>query len=114
MAKPHVVDPWRNFAGPGAAQSREYARDAADITVIGRKTCRDDIANVPLKIFEGRDPAVSVRLPCAQKALSKEMVLCNRGKTLNWGLNGPVDGRTPSYLNRGLTANAPDKEACHA
>ncbi len=52
-----------NFAGLGAAQKiRQYAKDKVDITVIDRKAYLDYIPNIPLEIFEGRDPAVTMHM----------------------------------------------------
>lgn len=52
-----------NFAGLGAAQKiREYAGKRADITVVDRKAYLDYIPNIPLEIFEGRDPAITMHM----------------------------------------------------
>lgn len=63
MARPRVLVLGGNFAGLGAAQKiREYAGDAVDITVIDRKAYLDYIPNIPLEIFAGRDPAVTMHM----------------------------------------------------
>lgn len=63
-ALPHVVILGGNFAGLGAAQKiRDYAGDAVEITVIDRKAYLDYIPNIPLEIFEGRDPAITMHMP---------------------------------------------------
>jgi len=52
-----------NFAGLGAAQKiREYAGDRVDITVIDQKAYLDYIPNIPLEVFEGRDPAITMHM----------------------------------------------------
>jgi len=52
-----------NFAGLGAAQKiRDYAGSDVDITVIDRKAYLDYIPNIPLEIFEGRDPASTMHM----------------------------------------------------
>lgn len=61
--KPRVLVLGGNFAGLGSAQKiREYAGDAVDITVVDRKAYLDYIPNIPLEIFEGRDPAVTMHM----------------------------------------------------
>jgi len=56
-----------NFAGLGAAQKiRDHTGDAVDITVIDRKAYLDYIPNIPLEIFEGRDPAVTMHMPLVE------------------------------------------------
>ncbi|MBN2905826.1 MAG: FAD-dependent oxidoreductase [Rhodobacteraceae bacterium] len=56
-----------NFAGLGAAQKiRDHAGDAVEITVIDRKAYLDYIPNIPLEIFEGRDPAVTMHMPLVE------------------------------------------------
>ncbi len=63
-AMPKVLVLGGNFAGLGAAQKiRDYAGDAVDITVVDRKAYLDYIPNIPLEIFEGRDPAVTMHMP---------------------------------------------------
>lgn len=60
---PNVIVLGGNFAGLGAAQKiRQYAKDKVDITVIDRKAYLDYIPNIPLEIFEGRDPAVTMHM----------------------------------------------------
>ena len=60
---PSVLVLGGNFAGLGAAQKiRQYAKDKVDITVIDRKAYLDYIPNIPLEIFEGRDPAVTMHM----------------------------------------------------
>lgn len=63
MTKPHIVVLGGNFAGLGAAQGlRKYAKDAVDITVIDRKNYLLFVPNIPAEVFEGRDPADSLRM----------------------------------------------------
>lgn len=63
-SKPNVLILGGNFAGLGAAQKiRDHAGDRVDITVIDRKAYLDYIPNIPLEIFEGRDPAVTMHMP---------------------------------------------------
>lgn len=70
--KPRVLVLGGNFAGLGSAQKiREYAGDAVDITVIDRKAYLDYIPNIPLEIFEGRDPAVTMHMDIVD-ALAKD------------------------------------------
>ncbi|MEC3860649.1 FAD-dependent oxidoreductase [Mesobacterium sp. TK19101] len=72
--KPNVLILGGNFAGLGAAQKiRDYAGDAVEITVIDRKAYLDYIPNIPLEIFEGRDPAVTMHMPLIE-ALAKDDV----------------------------------------
>ena len=64
MSVPSVLVLGGNFAGLGAAQKiREYAGDAVTITCVDRKAYLDYIPNIPLEIFEGRDPAVTMHMP---------------------------------------------------
>lgn len=64
---PHVLVLGGNFGGLGAAQKiRKYAGDAVDITVIDRKAYLDYIPNIPLEVFEGRDPAVTMHMPLVE------------------------------------------------
>lgn len=66
-SKPHVLILGGNFAGLGAAQKiREHAGRAVEITVIDRKAYLDYIPNIPLEIFEGRDPAVTMHMPLVE------------------------------------------------
>ncbi len=61
--KPHVLVLGGNFAGLASAQKvREYAGDAADITVIDRNPYLLFIPNIPGEVFEGRDPAATLRM----------------------------------------------------
>ncbi|MBN2629284.1 MAG: FAD-dependent oxidoreductase [Rhodobacteraceae bacterium] len=67
MKKPKVLVLGGNFAGLGAAQKiRDHAGDAVEITVIDRKAYLDYIPNIPLEIFEGRDPAVTMNMPLVE------------------------------------------------
>ena len=60
---PHVLVLGGNFAGLGAAQKiREYAGDKVEITVVDRKAYLDYIPNIPLEIFAGRDPAITMHM----------------------------------------------------
>jgi sulfide:quinone oxidoreductase len=62
-SRPHVLILGGNFAGLGAAQKiRDHAKDRVDITVVDRKAYLDYIPNIPLEIFEGRDPAVTMHM----------------------------------------------------
>lgn len=61
--KPHVVVLGGNFAGLGAAQKiREYAGESVRITLLDRKDYLLFVPNIPAEIFEGRDPAKSLRM----------------------------------------------------
>lgn len=61
--KPHVLVLGGNFAGLASAQKiREYAGDAVDITVIDRNPYLLFIPNIPAEVFEGRDPAATLRM----------------------------------------------------
>jgi sulfide:quinone oxidoreductase len=71
-----------NFAGLGAAQKiRDLAGDAVDITVIDRKAYLDYIPNIPLEIFEGRDPAVTMHMPLVE-ALAKDDIRFQQAEVL--------------------------------
>ncbi len=62
-ARPHILVLGGNFAGLGAAQKiRQYAGDKASITVVDRKAYLDYIPNIPLEIFAGRDPAITMHM----------------------------------------------------
>ncbi|MFZ1469282.1 MAG: FAD-dependent oxidoreductase [Paracoccaceae bacterium] len=66
-SKPNVLILGGNFAGLGAAQKiRDHAGDRVDITLIDRKAYLDYIPNIPLEIFEGRDPAVTMHMPLVE------------------------------------------------
>ncbi len=61
--KPHVLVLGGNFAGLASAQKvREYAGDAVDITVIDRNPYLLFIPNIPAEVFEGRDPATTLKM----------------------------------------------------
>lgn len=63
QSKPQVLVLGGNFAGLGAAQSiRQHAGDRVEITLIDRKAYLDYIPNIPLEIFEGRDPAITMHM----------------------------------------------------
>lgn len=52
-----------NFAGLGAAQKiRDYAGKDVDITLVDRKGYLGYIPNIPLEMFEGRDPASTMHM----------------------------------------------------
>ncbi|SHF21467.1 FAD-dependent oxidoreductase [Thermomonas hydrothermalis] len=86
--KPHVLILGGNFAGLGAAQKiRDYAKDAVDITVIDRKAYLDYIPNIPLEIFEGRDPAVTMHMPLVE-ALARDDVRFVQAEVLGIDLDG--------------------------
>ena len=62
-SKAHVVVLGGNFAGLASAQKiREYAGDAVDITVIDRNPYLLFIPNIPAEVFEGRDPAATLKM----------------------------------------------------
>ena len=62
-AIPHILVLGGNFAGLGVAQKvREYAGDAARITVMDRKSYLLFIPNIPGDVFEGRDPSERQRM----------------------------------------------------
>ncbi|MBK7249703.1 MAG: FAD-dependent oxidoreductase [Gammaproteobacteria bacterium] len=59
----HVLILGGNFAGLGAAQKiRDHAGTDIDITLIDRKAYLDYIPNIPLEMFEGRDPATTMHM----------------------------------------------------
>ncbi|MHB1282805.1 MAG: NAD(P)/FAD-dependent oxidoreductase [Metallibacterium scheffleri] len=63
MAKPRVLVLGVNFAGLGSAQEiRRFCGDAVDITVLDRKNYLLFVPNIPAEVFEGRDPAKSLRM----------------------------------------------------
>lgn len=65
--KPHVLVLGGNFAGLGSAQKiREYAGDSVNITVIDRKPYLLFVPNIPLEVFENRDPALSLHMDIVQ------------------------------------------------
>ncbi|HQT00605.1 MAG: pyridine nucleotide-disulfide oxidoreductase [Hydrogenophilales bacterium 16-64-46] len=56
--RPHVLVLGGNFAGLGVAQKiREFAGDAVRITVVDRKSRLLYVPNIPLEVFENRNPA---------------------------------------------------------
>ncbi|WP_297390545.1 FAD-dependent oxidoreductase [Acidiferrobacter sp.] len=62
-SKAHAVVLGGNFAGLACAQKiREYAGDAVDITVIDRNPYLLFIPNIPAEVFEGRDPAATLKM----------------------------------------------------
>ncbi len=62
--RPHVVVLGGNFAGLASAQKiREYAGDAARITLIDRRDYLLYNPNIPVDIFENRDPELRERMP---------------------------------------------------
>lgn len=81
-AKPHVLVLGGNFAGLGAAQKiRDHAGTAVEITVIDRKAYLDYIPNIPLEIFEGRDPAVTMHMPLVE-ALARDHIAFRQAEVL--------------------------------
>ncbi|MFN3292397.1 MAG: NAD(P)/FAD-dependent oxidoreductase, partial [Gemmobacter sp.] len=85
--KPHVLIPGGNFAGHGAAQKiRDHARDAVDITVIDRKAWLDYIPNIPLEMFEGRDPAVTMNMPLVD-VLARDRIRFQQAEVLGLDLD---------------------------
>ncbi|MHB1567137.1 MAG: NAD(P)/FAD-dependent oxidoreductase [Acidiferrobacter sp.] len=61
--KPHVIILGGNFAGLGTAQKiREYCQDAVRITVIDRKEYLLFVPNIPVEVFDGRDPSATLRM----------------------------------------------------
>ncbi len=63
MKKPHVIVLGGNFAGLGSAQKiREYAKDSVDITVIDRKDYLLYVPNIPVEVFDNKDPQESLRM----------------------------------------------------
>lgn len=81
-AKPHVLVLGGNFAGLGAAQKiRDHAGDAVEITVVDRKAFLDYIPNIPLEIFEGRDPAVTMHMPLVD-ALARDRIAFRQAEVL--------------------------------
>lgn len=85
--KPKVVILGGNFAGLGAAQkTRDLAKDAVDITVIDRKAYLDYIPNIPLEIFEGRDPAITMNMPLVD-TLARDRVKFRQAEVLGIDLD---------------------------
>lgn len=83
VTRPTVIVLGGNFAGLGAAQKiRHYAGDAVDITVIDRKAYLDYIPNIPLEIFEGRDPAVTMHMPLVD-SLAKDGIEFNQAEVVS-------------------------------
>lgn len=81
-ARPHVLILGGNFAGLGAAQKiRDYAKDRVDITLVDRKAYLDYIPNIPLEIFEGRDPAVTMHMDLVD-ALARDDVAFAQAEVL--------------------------------
>lgn len=104
--KPHVLILGGNFAGLGAAQKiRDHAGDAVDITVIDRKAYLDYIPNIPLEIFEGRDPAVTMHMPLVE-TLAREKVQFRQAEVLGLDLDARQVGcartNVPERRNTGL------------
>lgn len=63
---PHVLVLGGNFAGLGSAQKiRDYAKDKVTITVVDRRPSLNYIPNIPLEVFEGRDPSVTMHMDLA-------------------------------------------------
>lgn len=80
--KPKVLILGGNFAGLGAAQKiRDLAGDRVDITLIDRKAYLDYIPNIPLEIFEGRDPAVTMHMPLVE-TLARDAVIFAQAEIL--------------------------------
>ncbi len=85
--KPHVLILGGNFAGLGAAQKiRDHAKDAVDITVVDRKAYLDYIPNIPLEIFEGRDPAVTMHMPLVE-TLARDRIRFHQAEVLGLDLD---------------------------
>ncbi len=86
-SKPHVLILGGNFAGLGAAQKiRDFAGDAVEITVVDRKAYLDYIPNIPLEIFEGRDPAVTMNMPLVE-TLARDSVGFQQAEVLGIDLD---------------------------
>jgi sulfide:quinone oxidoreductase len=82
MTKPQVLVLGGNFAGLGAAQKiRDHVGDAVDITVIDRKAYLDYLPNVPLEIFEGRNPAVTMHMDLVD-ALARDDITFRQAEVL--------------------------------
>lgn len=82
-ARPHVLVLGGIFAGLGAAQKiRDHAGEAVDITVVDRKACLDYIPNIPLEIFAGRDPAVTMHMPLVE-ALARDRIRFRQAEVLD-------------------------------
>lgn len=71
-----------NFAGLGAAQSiRDHAGGAVDVTVVDRKAYLDYIPNIPLEMFEGRDPAATMHMNLVD-ALARDGIAFRQAEVL--------------------------------
>src|SRR5574340_749029 len=81
-SRPHVLILGGNFAGLGAAQKiRDHAKDRVDITVDARKAYLYYIPNIPLEIFAGRDPAVTMHMDLVE-ALARDDVAFAQAEVL--------------------------------
>ncbi len=82
ISKPQVLILGGNFAGLGAAQKiRDHAGRRVDITVIDRKAYLDYIPNIPLEIFAGRDPTVTMHMPLVE-ALAQDHIAFEQAEVL--------------------------------
>jgi sulfide:quinone oxidoreductase len=62
--KAHILILGGNFAGLQIARHlREHIGDAANITVIDRKSFLLFVPNIPLEALEGEDPTSNLQLP---------------------------------------------------
>jgi len=79
---PNVLVLGGNFAGLGAAQKiTEYCGNRVNVTVVDRKAYLDYIPNIPLEIFEGRDPAVTMHMPLVD-ALARDRIAFRQAEVL--------------------------------
>lgn len=76
-----------NFAGLGAAQKiRDHAGDGVDITLVDRKAYLDYIPNIPLEVFEGRDPSSTMHMDLIGP-LAREKVAFRQAEVLGIDLD---------------------------
>lgn len=104
--KPHVLVLGGNFAGLATAQRiREYAGDAARITVIDRRDYLLYNPNIPVDIFENRDPELHERMPL-RPVLHEEDINFIQGEVRELD----VDSQTVSFIPNERPGGESEKE----
>ena len=67
MTTPRILVLGANFAGLTAARLiRQSVGDAADVTVVDRKSYLLFVPNIPLEVFAGHDPSEKLHMPIEQ------------------------------------------------